>query len=102
MCVLVFLIYFYETVFEIMYHHTQTFLARVCNTLYHKLLGAFLSLKLGSLISMPCNFPQIHKALFAISLNSVKNRVRRDPGYFLITWKNYLGSEIWETFGDNY
>lgn len=55
-----------------------------------------------SLISVPFGFLQIGKALCLIALNSGKNKVRRDPGYFLITRKNYLGSGIWETFGDNY
>lgn len=43
-------------------------------------------------------FLQIGKVLCPIALNSGKNKVRRDPGYFLITLKNYLGSgfgDIW-------
>lgn len=80
----VFLTYVYETIHEVMYHHMQTFLLSIYHTLYHKLLGAFVSLRLASLISVHFDFLQIDKALCPISLNSGKNKVRRDPGYFLI------------------
>lgn len=49
-----------------------------------QILGTFFSMRLESLISKLFNFLQTYITLFPISLNSVKNKVKRDQVIFLI------------------